>query len=62
MSKDQAKTLADAVQRATGHDVKVQGEDEFFVVEVRRADAGDVFTLRDEADWHWLESQIRASD
>lgn len=62
MSEDQAKALADVVQRATGHDVEVQAEDGFFVVEVRRAIPGDVFTLRDEADWEWLEPQIHAPD
>lgn len=60
MSEGQAKALADVVQRATHHDVEVQAEDDFFVVEVRQTVPGDVITLRDEADWQWMEPQIRA--
>jgi 16S rRNA U1498 N3-methylase RsmE len=62
MSEDEAKALAAMVRRVTGHDVEVQAEEAYFVVEVRRAVPGDSFTLRDGQDWQWLGRRIRETE
>jgi hypothetical protein len=60
MSEDAAKSLAGVVRRVTGHDVEVRAEDGSFVVDVRRAVPGDVYTLRDDQDWQWLSKRTHA--
>jgi hypothetical protein len=62
MSKDGAHALAAEVTQATRHVVEVLPEDDYFVVDVRRAVPGDSWTLRDEEDWRWLGPRIREAE
>jgi 16S rRNA U1498 N3-methylase RsmE len=62
MSEDEANALAVEISRTTGHDVEVLAEDDFFLVEVRRAVPGDSWTLRDEQDWQAFGQRIRTTE
>ena len=63
MTQAKAKSLAGVVRRVTGHDVEVRAEDSSFVVDVRRAVAGDSYTLRETQDWQWLSKRThKAAD
>lgn len=58
MTHAEARRLADTVRSATRATVDVEAEARYFVVKAATDTGTD--TLRDEADWAWLERQMEA--
>ena len=56
MTETEARQLASVITEAAVGPVAVEREGHFFVVTVTTT--GGIFTIRDDADWHWLRQKL----
>jgi hypothetical protein len=68
MTHDEAEALAQEVHVATGHEARVEFEDEDFgfavVVPIEKPRSGalrEEYRLGDKKDWHWLRDRITSA-
>ena len=57
MTETAARRLADLVHESAIGAAFLKAEGRFFVVSVTTT-AGETLTLRDEADWRWLQAKV----